>query len=82
MIQPGELQRCDGRIAAVGTTAEIKQLAGASTRAIDLQGRTVIPGLVDSHMHATRAASTFATEVNWIGAASLADAGVHAVARA
>ena len=41
---------------------------------IDLQGRTVIPGLIDNHMHAIRAAQTFSTEVNWIGATSLAEA--------
>jgi predicted amidohydrolase YtcJ len=41
---------------------------------IDLQGRTVIPGLIDSHMHAIRAGQTFATEVNWVGATSLAEA--------
>jgi predicted amidohydrolase YtcJ len=64
----------DGRIAAVGTDAEIRQLAGPTTRTIDLQGRTVIPGLIDSHMHAIRAALSFSTEVNWIGASSLADA--------
>ena len=64
----------DDRIAAVGTDAEIRRLAGPKTRTIDLQGRTVIPGLIDSHMHATRAALSFSTEVNWIGAASLADA--------
>ena len=64
----------DGRIVAVGRSMEIGKLAGARTRTIDLQGRTVIPGLIDSHMHATRAALSFATEVNWIGAASLADA--------
>jgi predicted amidohydrolase YtcJ len=52
----------------------MRRLARPSTRTIDLRGRTVIPGLIDSHMHATRAASTFATEVNWIGASSLADA--------
>ena len=64
----------DGRIVAVGSDAEVRRLAGPATRVIDLQGRTVIPGLIDSHMHATRAALSFSTEVNWIGGASLADA--------
>lgn len=64
----------DGKIVALGTSAEIKKLAGANTRAIDLQGRTVIPGLIDNHMHAIRAALSFSTEVNWIGATSLAEA--------
>jgi hypothetical protein len=41
---------------------------------VDVQGRTVIPGLIDSHLHAIRAAQTFATEVNWIGASSLVEA--------
>jgi predicted amidohydrolase YtcJ len=63
-----------GNIAATGSTADIKALAGPKTRVIDLAGRTVIPGLIDSHMHAIRAALSFATEVNWIGAPSLADA--------
>ena len=64
----------DGKISATGTTAEMRRLAGAKTRVIDLQGRTVIPGLIDSHMHAIRAALSFATEVNWIGASSLSEA--------
>jgi predicted amidohydrolase YtcJ len=64
----------DGRILAVGANADIQKLAGKDTRRIDLQGRTVIPGLIDSHMHAIRAALSFATEVNWIGAASLEEA--------
>ena len=62
-----------GRIAALGGDADIRRLAGAATRVVDLQGRTVIPGLIDSHIHATRAALSFSTEVNWIGAASLAE---------
>ena len=57
----------DGKIAAVGTSAEIRALAGPATRVIALGGRTVIPGLIDSHMHAIRAALFYATEVNWIG---------------
>jgi predicted amidohydrolase YtcJ len=64
----------DGRIVALDTSANIRKLAGRQTRVIDVQGRTVIPGLIDSHLHAIRAAQTFATEVNWIGAASLTDA--------
>src|SRR5512141_3220777 len=63
-----------GRILAAGSTADIRKLAGPSTRSIDLQGRTVIPGLIDSHLHAIRAALSFATEVNWIGARSLPEA--------
>jgi predicted amidohydrolase YtcJ len=64
----------DGRIVAVGSTADVQRLAGPATRAIDLQGRTVIPGLIDSHLHAIRAALSFSTEVNWIGASSLTEA--------
>ena len=64
----------DDKIVAVGTSADIRKLADPQTRVIDLQGRTVIPGLIDSHLHAIRAALSFSTEVNWIGAPSLADA--------
>jgi predicted amidohydrolase YtcJ len=64
----------DGKIASVGTSAEIRKTAGPNTRVIDLQGRTVIPGLIDSHMHAIRAASFFATETNWAGVPTLAEA--------
>ncbi|HKG91689.1 MAG TPA: amidohydrolase [Gemmatimonadaceae bacterium] len=39
------------RIAAVGTSAEVERLAGASTRRIDLAGRVVIPGINDAHVH-------------------------------
>jgi predicted amidohydrolase YtcJ len=63
----------DGKILALGSSAEMRRLAGPRSRVIDLQGRTVIPGLIDSHLHAIRAAETFATEVNWIGAPTLAD---------
>ncbi|MEO5925750.1 MAG: amidohydrolase [Bryobacteraceae bacterium] len=64
----------DGKITALGTTAAIRPTAAPSTRIIDLGGRTVIPGLIDSHMHAIRAALSFSTEVNWIGARSIPEA--------
>jgi len=38
----------DGRILAVGTTADIKRLAGPNTRIIDLAGRSVVPGFIAS----------------------------------
>lgn len=41
----------DGRILAVGDTAEVRTLAGPETEKIDLEGRTAIPGLIDSHCH-------------------------------
>ncbi|MBQ0809590.1 amidohydrolase, partial [Roseovarius sp.] len=39
------------RITAVGTEAEIEALAGPETRKIDAQGRTLLPGFVESHVH-------------------------------
>ena len=41
----------DGKFIAVGTNDEALQFAGPSTRKIDLGGRTVIPGLVETHAH-------------------------------
>jgi predicted amidohydrolase YtcJ len=64
----------DGRIVALGGNPEIRRLAGPLTRVIDLEGRTAIPGLIDSHLHAIRAALSFATEVNWIGATTITEA--------
>jgi predicted amidohydrolase YtcJ len=43
-------------IAAVGTTAAIRKMAGPTTRVIDAGGRTVVPGFIESHVHATGAA--------------------------
>jgi predicted amidohydrolase YtcJ len=40
-----------GKFVAIGKSAEIRRLAGSSTRQIDLAGRTVIPGLADGHYH-------------------------------
>ncbi|MEI7701449.1 MAG: amidohydrolase [Planctomycetia bacterium] len=43
------------RILAVGTNEQIRAYAGPSTRQIDLNGKMVLPGLIDSHVHATGA---------------------------
>lgn len=64
----------DGRISAIGNSAALRKLAGPHTRVINLDGRTVIPGLIDSHIHAIRAGLTYQTEVHWTGARSLTEA--------
>jgi len=41
----------DGKFLAVGKSAEILRLAGPSTRKVDLAGKTVVPGFIDTHQH-------------------------------
>jgi predicted amidohydrolase YtcJ len=43
------------RILAVGTNADVLKLAGPKTEKLDLKGKTVLPGLADSHVHPTAA---------------------------
>lgn len=43
------------RIIAVGTNEDVAKMAGPQTKNVDLHGRIVIPGLCDSHVHATGA---------------------------
>ncbi len=42
-----------GRIMAVGSKEELHSLAGTKTEFIDLDGRTLLPGLIDPHMHSS-----------------------------
>jgi predicted amidohydrolase YtcJ len=58
------------RIVAVGTNQEMARLAGPNTRRIDLAGRSVIPGLIDNHMHLLRAATTWLRELRFDGVES------------
>src|SRR5437660_855767 len=45
-----------GRILAVGTDDEVRRAGGQHRELIDLQGRTVLPGFIDAHIHALEAA--------------------------
>lgn len=64
----------DGTIQAVGDAATIERLAGPATTVIDVAGRTVIPGLHDSHLHVLRGGLTWSDEVLWFELPSLNDA--------
>src|SRR5580704_11078363 len=44
------------RIVAVGAREKLSAFVGPNTRQIDLKGKTVLPGLMDSHSHASEAA--------------------------
>lgn len=55
------------RVVAVGSSQDVARLAGPATRRIDLRGRTVVPGLIDNHMHLLRAATTWQLELRWDG---------------
>src|SRR5918999_6394005 len=41
----------DGRILAAGSRADVERLAGPGTKRIDAGGRTILPGLIDTHAH-------------------------------
>lgn len=61
------------RILAVGSTSEIRKLADKKTSVVELNGRTVIPGLIDSHIHAVRDGLSYSTRVDLEGAKTIAD---------
>lgn len=61
-----------GLIAEVGREADLRQ-RHTHAEVIDLQGRRVIPGLIDSHTHIIRQGNNFAMELRWDDVPSLAD---------
>lgn len=71
--QPGAaaIAIAGNKILATGTTRDMLQLKSAGTRIIDAKGRTVIPGLFDSHLHVIRGGRFYNTELRWDGVTSL-----------
>ena len=62
------------RFLAVGSEKEVMAYKGDRTQLIDVNGRTVIPGLNDTHTHLIRGGLNYNMELRWDGVPSLADA--------
>ena len=60
----------DGRFMAVGTDKEVMAYRGNDTQQIDAGGRTIIPGLNDSHLHLIRGGLNYNLELRWDGVPS------------
>ena len=58
------------RFTAVGSNETIRKLAGKNTKVIDLKGKTVIPGLIDNHVHFLRHAARWNNEARLDGMTS------------
>ena len=70
-----------GRIAFVGRRADAERYQGHRTRVIDLDGATVVPGLIDSHVHLANLGASL-ERVNLVGVETEADAVERVVERA
>ena len=55
----------DGRIVATGSDDQIAAYLGADTKRTDLAGKTIVPGLIDNHMHFVRATKQWYRMVRW-----------------
>lgn len=76
---PTALAVNDGRIQAVGSDSAVASYVGGRTRVVDVEGRRIVPGLVDSHLHAVRAGLSYLAELDWTETGSVA-AAVESVA--
>ena len=64
----------NGKVLATGASSDLLRAREAGTETVDLGGRTVIPGLNDSHLHVIRGGLHYNLELRWDGVPSLADA--------
>lgn len=63
----------DGSILATGSNSAVKVYANKKTKAVDLDGKSVYPGFVDSHVHPPGTAMTELFEINCYGIMKAAD---------
>jgi len=63
----------EGKFLAVGSDREVMRFRDDRTKLIDLNKRTVVPGLNDSHLHLIRGGLNYNLELRWDGVPSLAD---------
>lgn len=61
----------EGRFIATGSNEKVLTYQGAQTQVIDIGGRTVIPGLNDSHLHVIRGGLNYNLELRWDDVSSL-----------
>ncbi|MDI4562748.1 amidohydrolase, partial [Escherichia coli] len=64
----------DGKVLRTGTNDEVMKFATPTSKVVDLNGRRVIPGLNDSHLHIIRGGLNYNMELRWEGVPSVADA--------
>lgn len=64
----------DGLVFRTGETSEILSTKSPETQVINLGGRTVVPGLNDSHIHAVRVGTSYNSELRWDRIGSLSEA--------
>lgn len=64
----------DGKVLRTGITEDILRLRDNNTQVISANGRTIIPGLNDSHLHVTRGGRFYNSELRWDGVKSLKEA--------
>src|SRR5438132_517193 len=62
----------DGRFVAIGDNAAMGRFLGGDTKIVELGGRTVVPGLIDSHLHQLFAALN-GPAVQLLGTRTIAD---------
>ncbi|MBS1565884.1 MAG: amidohydrolase family protein, partial [Bacteroidetes bacterium] len=76
MARPDEYEQAiavkDGIVEETGSSADLlAAYKGPATRIVDAKGRTIIPGLNDSHLHAIREGLNYNAELRWDGVTSL-----------